>query len=53
MNRAQAAVLQVKWSQRVDSLPCEHLEQETERDDDAYWTGYYYCIACGELIVHS
>ena len=53
MKRAQAEALQVKWSQRADPLPCEHLEQETETDAAGYWTGNYYCIACGELIVHS
>ena len=52
MKRAQAEALQVTWRQRIDSLPCEHLEQETGSDDAGYWTGNYYCSACGELIVH-
>ena len=37
---------------RDGSLHSVHLEQETESDDAGYWTGNYYCIACGELIVH-
>ena len=53
MKIAQAAALQVRWSQLADPLPCEHLEQEMESDAGRYWAGRYYCTACGESIVHS
>ena len=52
MTSSQAAALRVKWGQLVDPSPCEHLNQEMESDDARFWTGRYYCIACGELIVH-
>lgn len=53
MKSIQAAALRVKWSQRVDPLPCEHLQQEMESNDGGYLAGRYHCIACGEFVAHS
>jgi hypothetical protein len=52
----QAAELRVKWKQRVDSLPCEHLNLELEWSDSGHSPGSqgnYTCIVCGEPIVHK
>jgi hypothetical protein len=53
MTITQAAELRVKWQQRVDPLPCEHLNLEMEWSDNGYSTGSYNCIVCGEAIVHK
>ena len=52
MTSAQAAALQAKWKERVDPLPCDHLNQELESRDGVYLTGKYHCIACGESVPH-
>jgi hypothetical protein len=53
MTITQAAELRVKWQQRVDPLPCEHLNLEMEWSDNGYATGSYNCIVCGEAVVHK
>ena len=50
MTITQAAELRVKWKQRVDPTPCEHLNLELEWSDSGS-TGNYNCIVCGEPIV--
>ena len=52
MTITQAAELRVKWKQRVDPPPCEHLNLELEWSDSGS-TGNYNCIVCGEPIVHQ
>ena len=52
MTSAQAAALQAKWKERVDPLPCDHLNQELESRDGVYLTGKYHRIACGESVPH-
>ena len=56
MTMTQAAELRVKWKQRVDSPPCEHLNLELEWSDSGHSPGSpgnYTCIVCGEPIVHK
>ena len=52
MTSAQAAGLRVKWKQRVDPLPCEHLNLELEWSGSGPPKGNYSCIVCGEPILH-
>jgi hypothetical protein len=52
MTTAQAAELRVKWKQRVDQTPCEHLNLELELTGSGS-TGNYNCIVCGEPIAHQ
>ncbi len=49
MTIIQAAELRVKWKQRVDPPPCEHLNLELEWSGDGP-TGSYNCIVCGESV---
>jgi len=44
MTKGQAAALRVKWKQRVEPLPCQHLNQELDSGDAGYLTGTYYCL---------
>jgi hypothetical protein len=49
MTKAHAAGLQMKWKQRVDPSPCEHIIQESGHTDNGHFiTGLYYCIECGQ-----
>ena len=50
MTLKQAAALRVKWKQRTDRTPCEHLNLEMEWDDLGHSTGHYTCIICGERV---
>jgi len=52
MTIIQAAELRVKWKQRVDPPPCEHLNLELEWSGDGP-TGNYNCIVCGESVAHK
>jgi hypothetical protein len=49
MPKEQAAAVRAKWKQRVDSIPCTHLNQELEHSDNGYVTGNYHCMVCGEV----
>jgi hypothetical protein len=53
MTNAQAAGLRVRWKQRVDPLPCEHLNLELEWSGSGPPSGNYTCIVCGEPILHK
>lgn len=48
MTMERAAALRVKWKQRADRSPCEHLNRELEWDHLGHTTGNYVCILCGE-----
>ena len=48
MTMIEAAALRVKWQQRTDRSPCEHLNLELEWDDLGHSTGNYVCILCGK-----
>jgi len=50
---SQATELRVKWTQRVDAPPCEHLNLEREWSDNGYVTGNYKCIVCGEMVARK
>ena len=50
MTMEQAAALRVKWKQRSDRSPCEHLNLELEWDHLGHTTGNYVCILCGEAV---
>ncbi len=51
MTKAHAAGLQMKWTQRGDPLPCEHLFQEPAHSDNGHFiAGLYYCIVCGQAL---
>jgi len=52
MTKAQAAALQEKWKQSPDPPACEHLHQEMDNTDNAYVTGNYHCLSCGEFVSH-
>jgi hypothetical protein len=52
MTIIQAAELRVKWKERVDPPPCEHLNLELEWSGSGS-TGNYNCIVCGEFVVHK
>jgi len=52
MTITQAAELRVKWKQRVNPIPCEHLNLELELSGSGS-TGKYNCIVCGEPILHQ
>jgi hypothetical protein len=53
MTIEQAAALRVKWKQRVERSPCEHLNLELEWNDLGHSTGNYVCIICGEPIAQK
>jgi hypothetical protein len=46
----QAATLRMKWKQRIDRLPCEHLNLELQWDVLGHSEGDYICILCGEPV---
>lgn len=50
MTTSQAAALRVKWKQRMDRTPCEHLNLELEWNDLGHSKGNYICILCGESV---
>jgi len=50
MTMLQAAALQMKWKQRTDPLPCEHINLELEWDILGHSDGNYVCIHCGETV---
>ena len=50
MTMNQAAALRVKWKQRTDRVPWEHLNLELEWDELGHKTGNYVCILCGESV---
>ncbi len=51
MAHAQMAKVQVKWEQRENPAPCEHLKLKLEPSGFGGFTGNFYCIACGDSIV--
>jgi hypothetical protein len=53
MTMAQVAELRVKWKQRVDPLPCHHLNLELEWNNSGYLTGKHHCTVCGESVIHK
>ncbi len=53
MTVTQAAELRVKWKQRVNPTPCDHLSLELERSDNGYLTGNYICIVCGTAVAQT
>ena len=53
MTVAQAAELWMKWQERVNPQPCEHLTLELERSDNGYLTGNYICIVCGTAVAQT
>jgi hypothetical protein len=50
MTMLQAAVLQMKWKQRADHLPCKHLNLELAWDILGHSDGHYVCTHCGETV---
>jgi len=50
MTKAQATELKAKWTQQDPPRLCEHLIIDVERTEDAYVTGNYRCLACGDLV---
>jgi hypothetical protein len=50
MTMLQAAVLQMKWKQRTDHMPCEHLNLELAWDILGHSDGSYVCTHCGETV---
>ena len=50
MTKAEAEAVRVKWKQRPDRTPCEHLNLELEWNDLGHSTGKYTCILCGEPV---
>lgn len=50
MTITQVATLQMKWKQRTDPSPCEHLNLELQWDVLGHSEGEYICILCGESV---
>jgi DNA-directed RNA polymerase subunit M/transcription elongation factor TFIIS len=50
MTKAEAAELQVRWTQQMDSPLCVHRKIDLERSEDGYMTGNYRCLACGHSV---
>ena len=50
MTTLQAATLRMKWKQRIDPSPCEHLNLELQWDVLGHPEGDYICIICGEPV---
>ena len=50
MTILQAVALQMKWKQRTDHLPCEHLYLELAWDTLGHSDGNYVCTHCGETV---
>lgn len=53
MTVSQAVELRLKWKERVNFPPCEHLDLKLERTDNGYLTGNYNCIVCGEAVAQK
>jgi hypothetical protein len=53
MTTTQAAELRIKWEQRVDPPPFEHLNLELEWSDNGYLTGHYNGIVCGKAVAQK
>jgi hypothetical protein len=52
MTLNQAVAFRVKWKQRTDRTPCEHLNLELEWSGSGS-TGNYSCIACDESVARK
>jgi hypothetical protein len=50
MTLTQAAALRVKWKQRADRTPCEHLNLELEWNDIGNSKANYIYILFGESV---
>jgi len=51
MTQAQANDLQTRWKQRGDPPPpCDHRTQALAY---GYLAGMYFCLTCGQSIVHT
>jgi hypothetical protein len=50
MTKAEAAELQVRWIQQMDSPLCVHRKIDLERSEDGYMTGNYRGLACGHSV---
>ncbi len=51
MTNSHAAGLRLKWDQRVDPLPCEHIFLEPAHTEKGHFiTGLYFCIECGQAL---
>ena len=53
MTIERAAALRVKWKQRADRSPCEHLNRELQGDHLGHTTGNYVCILCGKSVAQE
>ena len=53
MTITQVATLQMKWKQRTDPSPCEHLNLELQWDVLGHSEGEYICILCGESVAQG
>lgn len=53
MTATQAAALRMKWNERMDPQPGEHLNLGLERSDHRYLTGNYICIVCGTAVAQT
>jgi hypothetical protein len=50
MTIIQAAAIRIKWKQRTDRSPCEHMNLELQWDILGHSEGDYICILCGESV---
>jgi hypothetical protein len=50
MTKNEVQALYMKWKERVDLLPCEHLSLELEVDSLDRSTGNIICFTCGESV---
>lgn len=53
MTMNQAVALQLKWKQRTDHSPCEHMTLELLYDVLGHSEGDYICIRCGESVAQQ
>jgi hypothetical protein len=53
MTTARAATLRAKWKQRAAPSHCEHRYLEVEGIALGHSADNYYCIMCGECVVHN
>jgi hypothetical protein len=53
MTMNQAVALQLKWKQRTDHSPCEHMTLELLYDILGHSEGDYICILCGESVAQQ
>ena len=51
MTMIQAAALRMKWKQRTDQSPCEHVNLELQWNFLGHSEGDYICMCCGEPVV--